>query len=361
MNNENGNGHGIFTLAPKTDPDTLAMFTARRSARADARLTTSMKACFDEIADRSFNPEFYDAKGIVTISDSVLAEIFGVSNRTIYTWKRRIEECGYAWTSMKFKSNMWPLTTYHLSCLHKQLRQQRTDADGTYGGRKFRQPPANPGLGARQPRQCSLPLPGSRSPAPEPESADLQGISGESGKKLRLSAEANFGSEPKPISGESRNKLRARAEANFGSEPKLISGESRSQLPARAEADFQHRKDKVTGSGTSKGGKGTEAPPADAFEVWDNSLIGRFPSHLEKMREKFRSQVKLASPAGRALLKRKIARLDELLDGPQPEWAEKPVAAGPARLAPKPAPMPLAKARELMAKAKAAEPALARK
>lgn len=333
--NGNGNGHGIFGLVAKTDPDTVAMFTARRNARADARLTTSMKACFDEIADRSFNPEFYDVKGIVTISDSVLAEIFSVSNRTVYTWKRRLEECGYAWCSKKLKSNMWPLTTYHLNCLHKPMRQSRTDADGTYGGGKFRHAPLNPGLGCRKPGQPSLPLPGSRTPPGEPENSDLLRISGETSNSLRVSPEANFGSEPKPISGETRSKLRARPEVNFGSEPKPISGESRSQLPARAEASFQHRKDKVEVQGSTKGG--TPAPDALEleFKKWEVRLDDMRNSDLRKLDDLLKGQlVSARSETTRSLVKRKLVAVRLRITGPAVVEPVATATASTAKLSP---------------------------
>src|SRR3989442_12663662 len=93
--NGNGNGHQkVFQLERTTDTDTIAVLQARRDCRSDERLNRSMKACFDEIADRALNPSFYDSKGVVTISDTVLGETFGVTNRTVYAWKHQIAECG---------------------------------------------------------------------------------------------------------------------------------------------------------------------------------------------------------------------------------------------------------------------------
>ena len=203
-----GNGHGIFQLAPKPDPETMAILEARRDARADSRLTRSMKACFDEIADRAQNPHFYEAKGIVTISDGVLAGHFAVSLRSIYTWKHRIEDCGYVHLGRQPKTNMWPITKYYLTCLHRGPGSQRTDRDGTYGTGKLRPAPSNPGLGARHPGQASLPLPGSRPPPPKLKSEKMPAISAQSGNSLRLRAEASCGSEPKPVAAQSRSQLR---------------------------------------------------------------------------------------------------------------------------------------------------------
>jgi hypothetical protein len=239
--NGNGNGHAkIFSLKPATDPDTLAILDARRNATADRRLTPSMKNLFTAIVDHALHPGFYDTKGVVTLSDSVLGQVLGKSNRTIYTLKKKLAEVGYVWLTQKFKSNMWPITTYHLTCLHKPRVSERTDSDGTYGTGKGRHAPMNPGLGARRPGQPGLPLPGSRTTHQEGESEDLLRIAGDGGETLRPTPEENCGSDPKKTSGESRSKLRAGAEVNFGSEPKKTSGESRSALPAPPEADCQH-------------------------------------------------------------------------------------------------------------------------
>lgn len=333
----NGNGHQkVFELTRTIDSDTIAVLEARRACRADQRLNRSMKACFDEIADRALNPSFYDAKGVVTISDTALAEIFCVSNRTIYSWKHQIAQCGYVWLGKKFKSNMWPLTTYHLSCLHKKPAMQRTDSDGTYGARRFRSAPVNPGLGARQPGQPILPLAGSRNGNGDHKSADLLAISAEGRKNVPLSPEENFGSEPKPASGESRNGFRARAEESFGSEPKPVAGESRSGTPARAEADCRLKKAKVEGKGILKG---VGAPPAAdldverAFKEWEKRLDDMRNSDLRKLDEIVTREYQDARSAeAKANARHKLRAIRLRLRGPSvPDEAPKPK---PTRKAP---------------------------
>jgi hypothetical protein len=251
--NGNGNGHAkVFQLKPALDPATQAILESREHALHDSRLNRSMKAFFCEVLDRALDPNYYapNPRGIVTMSDTVLAEVFRVSNRIIYTWKKGVEACGYFWITQQFRKNMWPITTYLLACLHRPPRK-KTDSGGTYGSAGVgRPPPQNPGLGARRPGQPCLPLPGTCQKPPKAKSADLQGNSGENGNLVRVSAETDFGSEPKPASGESRNGFRARAETDFGSEPKPISAESRSQLRARAEADCQ-LKEPENGEGDS--------------------------------------------------------------------------------------------------------------
>src|SRR6266496_2477000 len=98
-----------------------------------------------------------DTRGVVAISDTVNANKFGVSNRTIYTWKKTVEGCGYFWITDQYRPNMWPLTTYHLTCLHPPPRGRTTDNGGTYGSDPGRPKPQNPGLGARKPGQKLLP------------------------------------------------------------------------------------------------------------------------------------------------------------------------------------------------------------
>jgi hypothetical protein len=246
-------GHGIFGLFQKADPDTMKVLEARRDARADARLNRSMAAMFDEVADRSLNPNFWEAKGIVVISDSVLADLFRVTVRSVYTWKHRIEEAGYFHLGRQPKTNMWPITKYYISCLHRGPSERRTDKDGTYGTGKLRSSPLERPLGARCPGQTNFTLPGSRGGSLETKSEETPEIAGLSRSQLPAGTENNFRSEPKPASGGNRSQLPAGTEKNFRSEPKPASGGNRSQLPLGAEAGCQHIEDKALGSGASEG------------------------------------------------------------------------------------------------------------
>ncbi len=212
----NGNGHAngngksdekVFYLQRATDPDTLAVLEARETALADDRLTRSMKAFFCKVVDMSLHPRYFECKGVVTVSDTYLATFFRVSTRSVYTWKKSVEARGYFWVTYKGRPNMWAITTYHLTCLHKPREDRRTDNDGTYGSDGVRAYPSAPGQGARRPGQPGLPLPGSRQTAPDGKNADSLGISGENGKALRARAEADCGPEPKSVAGQSRSGL----------------------------------------------------------------------------------------------------------------------------------------------------------
>ena len=230
-NGHNGNGHPkIFSLKPATDPDTLAILDARRRVLAEKRLTRSMKALFCEVLDRALNPTMrgFLCKGVVAASDTTLARHFMVSARTVYTWKYAVADLGYFWISKKFVTNHEPITVYNITALHPPKESEMQNADGAsqtgpvrYGGWVDRDGKHHLGaLGARTPGQPGLPLPGSRQPPPAAESASLQGISGETGKKLRVTPEEKIGSHPKPISGLTRSQFRVRPEASFRSHPK---------------------------------------------------------------------------------------------------------------------------------------------
>ena len=245
-----GNGNGkIFEVKRATDPDTLAILDARRNALKEPpwRLSKSVKAFFCEVLDRSLNPSSpgFICKGVVAASDSTLARVFSVSNRTIYTWKMQLAASLYVWLSKKFRTNMEPITVYNITALRPPTEAATQDDDGAAQHGKFRRggdprTDFSAKLGGRKPGQPSLPLPGSRQHPPGAEIVDLQGISGESRKKLRLSAEENFGSEPKKTSAESRSGLPVSPEADFhhkrDSEGVLEPKEVHTHIPVEKEA-----------------------------------------------------------------------------------------------------------------------------
>jgi len=193
------------------------------------------------------------------MADSIPAEKFGVTVRTIYDWRHWPGIERYFWFSKKGRTNMWPMMVYHLACLHPAPRpEQRTDAEGTYaGGASVRVAPGedlaaigrekrNAAL-AKQRAQKTLPLvggvavvTGSATRLRMPKSETFRAISAQARNLLRRMAEGNFGSEPMKTSAESRNKLRPAAEENFGPEPKKTSAAGRNVAPPPAEADCRH-------------------------------------------------------------------------------------------------------------------------
>ena len=194
FNGGNGNGHTkAFSIKPATDPDTLAILDTRRRALADKRLNSSMQKLFCEVLDRSLNPTCrgFICKGVVAASDGTLSLHFGVSRRSIYTWKKGVEAVGYFWLSQKLMTNMEPITVYNITALRPQNERPVTDDDGVSQFGALRRGWQKKALGARKPGQPGLPLPGSRQAPPGAEIIDLQGISGETRRELPVSPEAN--------------------------------------------------------------------------------------------------------------------------------------------------------------------------
>jgi hypothetical protein len=245
-------GAGIFKLARKTDPDTQAVLDARRKCLADEHLNRSARAFFCHLVDAALHPGYFDEKGEVTISDKAIAKTLNVTERTVYDWKCALVARGYIWISKKFVPNMWPRTTYHLSCLHPPPKEEKTDQDGTYGsGEKVRPAPSdalaaagrekrNAALANKRAQQ-KLPLSGGLAVVTgsggKSQNGHLQGISAVSRFKFRPSAEIYFGPLPQFLSAESRQEFRPTAETNFGSQPKPISAHSRNGFRGTAEAD----------------------------------------------------------------------------------------------------------------------------
>jgi len=192
--NGNGNGDGkIFQLKPAVDPVTLAIIEARTAAKQDARLNRSMKTFFYHILDIALDPAFCHPhpRGVVSISDTANARIFGVSNRSIYEWKKTVEAAGHFWLTELPRDNMWSITTYHLSCLHQPPRG-KTDHSATYGSSGLGRRRPVGGMGARRPGQPFLPLPGSRQRPPEVKNSQVPAIAGLTGSQLPVSPEASF-------------------------------------------------------------------------------------------------------------------------------------------------------------------------
>src|ERR1043165_1284922 len=166
--NQNGNGNGnghrkIFSLVPAQDELTFAILDTRRHCLEDRQLLRSEKSFFVHILDLSLNRNCNDRPGVLTISEKRLAGTFGVSVRSIYTWKKKLEATGYIWFSKKFIPNMWPMDVYHVTAIDPPRSQNaKPTREGLWGNGTTRSALPTPGMGARKPGQPSLPLPGSK-------------------------------------------------------------------------------------------------------------------------------------------------------------------------------------------------------
>jgi hypothetical protein len=257
-----------ITKAPP-DPETLAIFEARRNCYAEPRRRLDRaKYMFGELCDRATNttgPGFL-RKGSVVVPDSELARIFGVWESTIYNWKRQLEAAGYIWTSKQWRSDRWPITVYHLACIHPRQNERTQNPDGTSNAGR-RSVPGKPGevtptgktwsAGARKPGQRSLPLatplvppvPWNTSP-PVPIKLENMAIVAAIQSPHRLTATTGTGCEPQPAPAVSHNGHRLTATTGTGSQPHGVVAHSHNGdgLPATNGKGLRRVSESVLGS-----------------------------------------------------------------------------------------------------------------
>lgn len=332
LDQDHGHAPKAFTLKPATDPITLVILELRRTLIADRRVTRPAKACFVEILDRALNSQCpgFICKGSVAISDSTLARIFGVTCRTIYTWKKLLAACGYVWLSQKFRTDRFPLTTYNVTALRPKQHDFAQDDDGSAQGANLRRAWVNPSVGARRPGQPGLHLPGSRQTAPATENAENRAISAENRVLLRQAAEEKIGSQPIQTSADSRSKDRQSAEEKIGSQPIQIAAVSRSEDRKPAEAIRQHNEPQNGEGEKIKRGEGNPPPQDAEFQKFKEGLKGLFDSRLEARRKELKAKLDAAEdPAERRFWRLRIEAVDEVRLGGRPP--------APAKTKPKPA------------------------
>jgi hypothetical protein len=331
----NGNGHQkAFNIVPAKEDTTGKILGVRDQVIADTRMDPGARLMFCYLLDQAVREGSYDYFGVVTHSQTYLARVLGCSPRTIWNYKDQLITHGYVWVTLKPMPNMIGMDCYHISILCKRQHADKTTAEGFWGNGSGRALWKNPGLGAREPGQLHLRGNLLRRSLETSKNANLPENAGESGTGLPVSTETGCHGEPKQVATARSNPLPRATETGCHGEPKQVATGNRNRLPRTTETGCQHKKAKavVKASQSIKGGvPPPESSDDQAFRIWFESLTGSFPSRLEKMRDKFKQQRKQASEAGRELLKRKIAKLDELLDGPQPEWAE-PQKKSPAKL-----------------------------
>jgi len=352
------NGHDPkFTIqkAP-IDPETLAIFDARRSCFAEPRRKLDRaKYMFAELCDRATRvggPGFV-RKGSVIVPDSEFARLFGVWESTIYTWKRALEFCGYVWTSKQFRSDRWPITVYHIAAIHPRPSRDTQNADGTSNA-SSRSAPGKVGEptggfdtdgkpkvwshGARKPGQKSLPLatphvtpvpwndPSKKRPTLK-NKALLEAVKGFD----RLSATVHTGCEPQPAPADSHSPHRLSATADTGSQPRSNGAESHGQKGSTATAERGLKRVSVVSDRTElKGGRGNPPPDLD-LEGWKKRYRNAFERELVPLHAELRNGLATAAPENREWFQVRLDFLKSLRMGGKP-----PVAAPRTnRVAPK--------------------------
>lgn len=343
---ENGNGNGHHNQDKKfsiqkapIDPETLAIFEARRNAFAEPRRRMDRaKYMFAELCDRATNrscPGFV-RKGSVAVPDSVFARKFGVWESTIYTWKRQLEACGYVWISKPTRTDRWPMTVYHLACIHPRPNFDTQNSDGTSNGGPGRSAPGKVGEptgnfddngkqkvwshGARKPGQKSLPL-ATPHVTPVPWNDPLkfarkvknQVIVAAIHDFARLSATAGNGCEPQPSPAVSHSEPRLTATAERGSQPQPNGAESHEQDVPPATANRVHKR--VSVGRLRHVQRLGEGNPSD-FEKWEAGLAKKFDRELRELKAELKVARRAATDAEDAAdLDRRIAALESRIYG----------------------------------------------
>jgi hypothetical protein len=344
----------VFQLAPVEDDLTGIILSVRLRVIEDKTLHLGARLMFVYLLDLSLRRTMNVRPGVVTISQTKLAEKFGVSHRTIYNWKWQLSQRRLVWCSSQPMPNTWPIDTYHIEAIHgRDYFDSKTSVEGFWGNGGRRSRPETSGNGAREPGQTILPGI-TKKPAPTPpvgnglptgggdtKSADLQGISAAAGNGLPLSAAMGCRRRPQWVAGAARNGLPAAPAMGCHGEPQPVAAGASNGLPPAPATGCRHKEAKGTGNQSSRGGEKPIAPPAEPggegksrnpdmesdLAAWRQTLNGSFPSRLETLRAKLAGQREQATGIGREFLRRKIRILDEILEGPMPDSKPKPASA----------------------------------
>ncbi len=326
------------------DPDTLAIFEARRNAFAEPRRRMDRaKYMFAEIVDRAMNsrcPGFL-RKGSVIIPDSELARKFGVWESTIYNWKRQLCLCGYIWIEKQYRSDRWPITVYHLACIHQRPNFNTQNPDGTSNVGGARSAPGkvgeptgnldekgNPKVwshGARKPGQKSLPLATPHVPPvpwndrpTDPEKAKIRAIVAATTASDWLPATTCTGCEPQLNPADSHNGHRLTAGAERGPQPHQNGAESHNAagLPATTERGHKRDSDRRLSHSESLGG---ETPPPDQeLEAWKRKYRTAYEREIAPVKSELQAGMAAAAEEDKPWFKVRLDYLKSLRTGGTP-------------------------------------------
>jgi hypothetical protein len=337
-----------FRIAPIEQDLTSMILSARDEVICNNSLHLGSRLMFVKILDLAVRQASNIRPGVVTISQTKLAEMFGVSLRTVWTWKHELVTEGFIWMSSQPMPNAWPIDTYHITAIHPPKHSgEKTSVEGLWGNGVRQRRPDKLGMGAREPGQVQIPGTGVRSSGlrveenfqPSGKNPFLHETAIADRSELRASAEANCEPPPKQAATEARSRLRRGAEANCEPPPKPTAGHRRSGLRRGAEADCEHKKAKVGGNSHFEGGEAV-LPPVNRQD-WEAKLKKLYPRELEALRAdllKQRCRLPLNDP-GTADFDSRIEAIDLQLYGGKVPAKGKTVLhrnPQPARKAPEP-------------------------
>ncbi len=313
---------------------------ARQEACESAELSLGAKVLFTRLLDLSLDPDQHrpGPKGQVLIGQMKLATLLKRSERRIRAWTAELIEQRFVWTTRVLRTNTHPMIRYHMSAyLPPQQAKPDVRGEGMMGNCRRR---LDPVIDLNRDRKGQFRRLGGLilDVFGKPIFSNLAENGAGNGHNVPVGADKNAGGSGHklPVGAVIFNRSLRKEVAAPSGQKRPLSGPGNGRSNGKEASDLKETQiepEPVLESG------GTGSPPESAedraLKVWERSLEGRFESRLAKMREQFRDQRKRASEAGRRLLDRKIAKLDELLDGPQPEWmAPKPKQAKPVRSLP---------------------------
>lgn len=262
FSNGNGEHRKVFSLAPAEPDLTTLILGARDEVINDPSISHGAARMFVKILDLSVRQASNVRPGVVTISQTKLAETFGVSQRTVWNWKWELLQRRVIWMTSQPMPNAWPIDTYHVTAIHApQNSGDKTSVEGLWGNGARQRRPEHQGMGAREPGQTRIPGTGVRSNRFPVEtnfqdaekSPILPAIATPPRNELPPCPETDFGGEPKQIATEARNELRATPETDCDGGPKILAGHARNPLRRGAEASCEHKKAKGEGLSPSEG------------------------------------------------------------------------------------------------------------
>jgi len=331
----NGNGAGnhqkIFELSrPKTpeeiveDATRSTMPQLRRAVAKDKRLKRHVGAkwLFAQLSDDSFMNCFGgNGRGKIWTSLKDLRRRYGHDEETISAWAKKLEEAGWIWIQRH-----WPLWCFAISGVTSQPEL------------------FVPEFARIQARASN-----------DPNKTVSDGFVQKNGETVKNGSEHRESGVTKPsvTVGPTVTHGQRNRESRFH-QPSVtppLGGDSRSDQPSvtvsQTVTDGRINRQSPVGPAVTDGagkespsGKGKreltegDAPPEIEFQKWKNSLTGRFPSKLEKLLDRLTAD-HAKTPAGpaRNYLRRKIHVVQEILDGPRPEWEKPAPTPRPARQA----------------------------
>jgi hypothetical protein len=320
------------------DNRTGIILRARREALRDGDLDFGARCLFCLLLDLSLSRYTQRADGVVCISVTKLSEELKCAARTIYEWKKQLEEKRFIWVTEQRMPNMWPLNTYHVSALDSPNEpHQLPTRDGTWGNGARRSRPETSGDGARS-LACKKQHATGR--VTTLNCASLAQNAGATGSPAQASAAKLAAGSRKVLTGEPQN-LRlgtAKSAAGSGKTPQLPAAKKNMPRPQQTAVNRESIAVVSSHKETSVGGEGAPTPSRAA---WERKLGKMFDRELRGIKADLLKQQREADQSDNAMIadiSLRIEAVDRALYGGDTPKRKQPRPAATAKAAPKAAP-----------------------